>query len=181
MKFCETKISGAYFIDLDKSVDDRGFFANTWEKKLFQQNKLNVNLTECNIAFTKKKGTIRGLHYQIAPNEGAKLIRCTKGKIWDITLDLRPNSNTFKQWISVELSANNHTMNYVPEGCAHGYQTLEDNCEVFYLMSQDYDLSCEQGIHYADPSFNMTFPLKVTLISEKDNTWKSFNSQSTKI
>jgi dTDP-4-dehydrorhamnose 3,5-epimerase len=174
LKFIKTKIDDAYFIDIDKSTDERGFFANSWEKKLFQEHKLNVNLTECNIAFTKKKGTIRGLHYQISPKEGAKLIRCTRGKIWDVTLDLRPNSNTFKQWISVELSADNHTMNYVPEGCAHGYQTLDDDCEVFYLMSQEYDLTCERGIHYSDPLFRIRFPSKVTMISEKDNSWESF-------
>ena len=174
MKFVKTKIEGAFIVEVEKFEDERGFFVNMWNKKIFQENNLNTNLTECNSAFNKKMGTIRGLHYQISPNEGAKLVQCIRGKIWDVTLDLRPTSKTFKQWISVELSAENHKLNYIPEGCAHGYQTLSDDSEVFYIMSQNYDLSCERGINYSDPSFNITFPLKVTVISEKDNSWKPF-------
>ena len=123
MEFIKTKLDGAFIIELEKSDDERGFFSNMWDKKKFQENYLNVDLTECNIAFTKKKGTIRGLHYQISPFEGAKLVRCTKGRIWDVTVDLRPTSKTFKQWINVELSSDNYKLNYIPEGCAHGYQT----------------------------------------------------------
>lgn len=174
MKFIKTKLDGAFIIELDKIEDERGFFANTWDKKKFEENDLNVNLTECNIAFNKKKGTIRGFHYQASPYEGAKLIRCTRGKVWDVTLDLRPNSKTFKQWISVELSADNYKLNYIPEGCAHGYQSLEDNSEVFYLMSQVYMLEYERGVKYSDPAFNISFPLKSTVISEKDLSWGSF-------
>ena len=128
MKFIKTKLEGAYFIELEKAEDERGFFSVMWDKKQFQENNLNVNLTESNVAFTKKKGSIRGLHYQTSPNEGSKLVRCSRGKIWDITLDMRPNSKTFKEWISVELSQENYKLNYIPEGCAHGYQTMEDNC-----------------------------------------------------
>jgi len=174
MKFIKTKLDGAFIIELDKIEDERGFFANTWDKKKFEENDLNVNLTECNIAFNKKKGTIRGFHYQASPYEGAKLIRCTRGKVWDVTLDLRPNSKTFKQWVSVELSADNYKLNYIPEGCAHGYQSLEDNSEVFYLMSQVYMLEYELGVKYSDPAFNISFPLKSTVISEKDLSWGSF-------
>ena len=174
MKFIKTKLDGAFIIELEKSDDERGFFSNMWDKKKFQENNLNVDLTECNIAFTKKKGTIRGLHYQISPFEGAKLVRCTKGRIWDMIVDLRPTSKTFKQWINVELSSDNYKLNYIPEGCAHGYQTLEDNCEVFYLMSQVYNLDYECGIKYSDPAFKITFPLEATMISEKDDSWESF-------
>ena len=99
MKFIKTKLEGAYFIELEKAEDERGFFSVMWDKKQFQENNLNVNLTESNVAFTKKKGSIRGLHYQTSPNEGSKLVRCSRGKIWDITLDMRPNSKTFKEWI----------------------------------------------------------------------------------
>lgn len=175
MKFIKTKIEGAFFIELDKFEDERGFFANVWDKKKFQENKLNTKIYECNIAFNKKRGTIRGLHYQKSPYEGSKLVRCTKGKIWDVTLDLRPDSNTFKEWICVELSADNYKLNYIPEGCAHGYQTLDDESEVFYLMSQIYNLDYELGVRYSDPTFNITFPLNVTEISKKDLSWKLFN------
>jgi len=174
MKFIKTELEGAYFIELEKASDERGFFSVVWDKKKFQENNLNVSLTESNVAFTKNKGTIRGLHYQTSPNEGAKLVRCTRGKIWDVTLDLRPNSKTFKEWISIELSQENHKLNYIPEGCAHGYQTMEDNCEVNYLMSQEYNLDCERGIRYSDPTFKISFPYDVTKISEKDKSWEPF-------
>lgn len=174
MKFIKTELEGAYFIELEKINDERGFFSVMWDKKKFQENNLNVNLSESNIAFTKNKGTIRGLHYQTSPHEGAKLVRCTKGKVWDVTLDLRPTSKTFKKWISVELSQENHKLNYIPEGCAHGYQTMEDNCEVTYLMAQEYNLDCEKGVKYSDQTFKISFPYDVTQISEKDNSWEPF-------
>ena len=174
MKFIKTKLEGAYFIELEKANDERGFFSVMWDKQKFQENNLNVSLTESNIAFTKNKGTIRGLHYQSSPYEGAKLVRCTKGKVWDVTLDLRPNSKTFKKWINIELSQDNYKLNYIPEGCAHGYQTMNDNCEVTYLMSQEYNLDCEKGVKYSDPTFKISFPYDVTKISEKDNSWEPF-------
>jgi dTDP-4-dehydrorhamnose 3,5-epimerase len=174
MKFIPTKLKGAFIIELDKFQDERGFFANAWDKKKFEENDLSTKLTECNIAFNNKKGTVRGFHYQAEPYEGAKLIRCIKGKILDITLDLRPNSNTFKEWISVELSGDNYKLNYVPEGCAHGYQTLEDNSEVLYLMSQEYMPKYEMGVKYSDPAFGISWPLDVSVISEKDLAWESF-------
>jgi len=174
MKFKKTKISGGFFIELDKVEDDRGFFANAWDKKKFMENDLNVNLTESNIAFNKKEGTVRGFHYQTKPFGGTKLIRCTRGKVLDFTLDLRIDSDTFKQWISIELSADNYMMNYIPEGCAHGYQTLEDNSEVLYLMSQEYNLDYERGVRYSDPIFKIKLPLEISKISKKDLSWKDF-------
>ena len=172
MKLSKTKLDEAFIIDLEKSEDERGFFSNVWNKKNFQKNNLNVDITELNIAFNKKKGSIRGLHYQSAPYEGAKLVRCTRGSIWDVVLDLRSNSKTFKEWYGVELSYDNYKANYVPEGCAHGYQTLEDDSEVFYLNSQIYNLDFEKGINYLDPTFNIPFPLKVTMISKIDSSWQ---------
>ena len=174
MKFIKTKLDGGFVVEVEKSDDERGFFSNIWDKKKFQENILNIYLTECNIAFTKKKGTIRGLHYQLPPYEGAKLVRCTKGKIWDVTVDLRPTSKTYKQWTSIEMSPDNNKLSYIPEGCAHGYQTLEDNTEVFYLMSQVYNLDYERGIKYSDPTFKISFPHNVTAISKKDASWKPF-------
>ena len=174
MKLLKTKLEGAFIIDLEKTEDERGFFSNVWNKKIFQKNNLNTDITELNMAFNKKKGTIRGLHYQSAPYEGAKLVGCTSGRIWDVTLDLRPDSKTFKEWYGVELSSDNCKADYVPEGCAHGYQTLEDNSEVFYLNSQNYNPDFEKGINYLDPVFNIPFPLKVTTISKKDSSWKPF-------
>ena len=174
MKFIKTKLDSGFVIEVEKSDDERGFFSNIWDKKKFQENHLNVNLTECNIAFTKKKGTIRGLHYQLPPYEGAKLVRCTKGRIWDVTVDLRPTSKTYKQWTSIEMSPDNNKLSYIPEGCAHGYQTMEDNTEVCYLMSQVYNLDYERGIKYSDPTFKISFPHNVTAISKKDASWKPF-------
>ena len=172
MKFISTKLKGAFIIELDKFQDNRGFFANAWDKKKFEEEGLSTELTECNIAFNKKKGTVRGFHYQAEPFEGTKLIRCTKGKVLDITLDLRPNSNTYKEWISIELTNDNYKLNYVPKGCAHGYQTLEDNSEVLYLMSQEYMTKYERGVRYSDPAFKISWPLDVSVISEKDLSWK---------
>jgi len=174
MKFIKTKLEGAFFLELEKVEDNRGFFANAWNKKIFEQNNLNMNLTECNIAFNEKKGTVRGFHYQVPPKEGTKLIRCTRGRILDVTLDLRPKSKTFKQWIAIELSSDNYKLNYIPVGCAHAYQTLEENSEVFYVMSQEYDLECERGVRYSDPAFHIQFPLEVTEISQKDASWELF-------
>jgi len=176
MKFIKTKIDGAYIIETNKVVDERGFFVNSWNKKEFRENNLDVNLTECNIAFNNKKGTIRGLHYQIPPSDGSKLVRCIRGSIWDIAVDLRPNSKTFKQWFNVELNEENNKLNYIPPGCAHGYQTLEDNSEMLYLMSQEYDLKYERGLKYSDPVFNIPFPLEVSNISKKDLSWDFFES-----
>ena len=174
MKLLKTKLNEAFIIDLEKSKDGREFSSNVWNKKNFQENNLNADITELNIAFNKKKGSIRGLHYQSAPYEGAKLVRCTRGRIWDVVLDLRPDSKTFKEWYSVELSYDNYKANYIPEGCAHGYQTLEDNSILFYLNSQIYNRDFEEGVKYSDPAFNIPFPLDVTEISKKDLSLQPF-------
>ena len=172
MIFKETKITNAFVIDLEKIKDKRGFFASTWDYKIFKQKGLNYKSVQCNLSFNKKKGTIRGLHYQVKPYEEAKLIRCTKGKIFDVVVDLRPNSKTFLNWSGVILSSQNYKMNYVPEGCAHGFQTLEDNSEVFYQMSQVYMPKFARGIRWDDKVIKIKWPLKCTIISKKDLSWE---------
>jgi dTDP-4-dehydrorhamnose 3,5-epimerase len=132
MIFTETKLKDAFIIQPERLGDQRGFFARTWCQREFEARSLNPCLVQCNISFNKKKGTLRGMHYQTAPYEEAKLIRCTKGAIYDVIIDLRPDSRTFVQYMAVELTAENRTMLYVPKGSAHGFQTLKDNSEVFY-------------------------------------------------
>ena len=174
MIFNETKLKGAYVIDIEKFEDDRGFFATSWNCEIFEQNNLNSKLTESNISFNKKKGMLRGLHYQTSPHGGTKLVRCTRGKTFDIILDLRPNSTTFKQWVATELSADNYKMNYIPEGCAHGFQTLEDNTEVLYLTSEVYNPSYTSIVRWNDTAFKINWPFTPTVISEKDSSSLDF-------
>ena len=135
MKFIETELKGAFLINPEPLEDERGFFARTWCRKEFEQHGLNPDWVQCNISYNKRKGTLRGMHYQIAPYAEAKLVRCTMGAIYDVIIDLRPDSKTYRQWISAELSAENRKMIYIPQGFAHGFQTLVDNTEVFYQMS----------------------------------------------
>lgn len=175
MIFHQTKLKGAFIIQIEKKEDSRGFFARSWDVKEFEQNVSNSNLVQCNISYNNKKGTIRGMHYQKNPNEEAKLIRCTKGKIYDVIIDLRPNSTSYKKWEAFELSSDNYKLVYVPEGFAHGFQTLEDNTEIFYQHSQFYSLKDEAGIRWNDPKFNITWPLNISEISNKDNNIKDFN------
>lgn len=168
MIFNETKIKGAYVIEFEKFEDERGFFSQIWEKGLFEKYNLNSKLFECNLSFNKKKGTLRGMHYQISPYEGSKLVGCVRGKTFDVILDLRPDSKTFKQWVGTELSEDNCYMNYIPEGCAHGFQTLEDDSVVLYLMSQVYNPDFAKVVKWNDKAFNISWPFKPTTISKKD-------------
>jgi len=168
MKFIETKLKGAYVIEIEPISDDRGFFARSWCQQEFRNCGLNPNLVQCNISFNLKKGTLRGMHYQAKPHEEAKLVRCTKGAIYDVIIDIRPDSFTFKKWIAVELSSENHKMLYIPEGFAHGFQTLEDNTEVFYQMSEFYHPVGARGICWDDPEFQIKWQLTSKIISERD-------------
>jgi dTDP-4-dehydrorhamnose 3,5-epimerase len=175
MKFIKTEIDGAYVIELDKIGDDRGFFARVWCKDEFRKLELNCNFVQANRSFSRDKGTIRGLHYQLAPYGEVKLMSCTKGKIYDVLVDLRSDSVSFKKWIGVELSEENRKMLYVPEGCAHAYQTLENNSEVFYPTTSFYNHAAERGVRWNDPMFNIDWPIKQNLtISEKDKSWQDF-------
>jgi len=174
MIFTETKLPGAFIIDIEKREDERGFFARTWCQREFEEHSLNTGLVQGNLAFTKSKGVLRGMHYQAPPHTEAKLMRCTGGAIIDVIVDLRPESATFKQWLGTELSAVNRRMLYVPEGFAHGYLTLEDNSEVVYQVSEFYNPEAERGLRYDDPAFGIGWPIAVSTVSEKDRSWPDY-------
>lgn len=174
MLFTETKLNGAFVLELEKREDSRGFFARTFCKREFAAHGMNPNVVQCNIAYNNKKGTIRGMHFQYAPFAEAKFIRCTKGAIYDVILDLRSGSPTFKQWASAELSEENHKMLYVPEGFAHGYQTLTDVSEILYQVSQFYAPESASGVRHDDPAFAIEWPLQVAVISDLDRKWPDF-------
>ena len=175
MIFTETKLKGAYLIDLDKYEDERGFFARAWCMDEFAEHGLNQRFVQCNISFNKKRGTLRGMHYQAKPYEEAKLVRCTMGALYDVIIDLRSDSPTFKEWFSVELTAQNYRAVYVPEGFAHGFQTLVNDTEVFYQMGEFFHPECARGVRWDDPAFGMKWPLMDSLIiSEKDQTYENW-------
>lgn len=174
MIFIETKLKGAFVIEPERLEDERGFFARTWCQSEFEAHGLNPRLAQCSISFNKRRGTLRGMHYQAAPHEEAKLVRCIRGAIYDVILDLRPVSPTFRQWTSVELTADNRRMVYIPEGCAHGFQTLEDSTEVFYGMSEFYCPEAARGVRWDDPAFGIEWPVQVTAVSYKDNSYSAF-------
>ena len=178
MIFTETKLKGAYIMEPEILEDERGFFARIWDQKELERIGLNSKLVQCNVSFNKKKGTLRGMHYQVAPYQEAKLVRCTRGKIYDVIIDLKPESKTFKEWFGVELDEKNCNMLYVPEGFAHGFQTLQDNTEVFYQMSEFFRLDYARGIRWDDKTFQIKWTLKPTVISKKDSSYKLFNKGS---
>jgi len=173
--FTETKLPGAYLIDIEKRGDQRGFFARGWCQKEFEAHDLIPRVVQTNISLSKRKGTLRGMHYQVAPYAEAKLVRCTRGALYDVIIDLRPDSPTHMQWLGVELSAENYKMLYVPEGFAHGFQTLVDNTEVTYQVSQFYTPEAEGGVRYNDPAFGIEWPLEVQVISDKDQSWPDYS------
>lgn len=172
MKFLETKFKGVYLIEIEKNLDERGFFARTFDKKQFLELGLDVNLFQCNISFNKKTGTLRGMHYQDSPYEEIKIVRCTQGKIFDVVIDLRPDSSTYREWISFELSSQNYKMIYIPKGFAHGFQTLEDNTEIFYHMSDCYMPKYSNGITWNDKSINIKWPIENPILSDNDKLYK---------
>lgn len=174
MIFVETKLKGAYIIEPEKREDERGFFARSWCEKEFAEHGLNPHTVQCNISFNRKKGTLRGMHYQIEPCAEAKLVRCTQGAIYDVIIDLRPESPTFKQNIAEVLTAKNHKMLYVPEGFAHGFQALEDHTEVFYQMSGFYEPQFARGVRWNDPAFGIKWPIGEPIILERDRTYPDF-------
>lgn len=175
MIFFETKLKGAYIIELEKLEDQRGFFARTWCKDEYRRMELDANLVQCNISFNKKRGTLRGMHYQSNPYEETKLVRCTRGSIYDVIIDIRPKSITFKQWFAIELSASNRKMLYIPKGFAHGFQTLEDETEVFYQMSEYYHAQNAKGLRWNSPQIGIKWPLEQNItISIKDKNLPDF-------
>jgi dTDP-4-dehydrorhamnose 3,5-epimerase len=175
MKFSETGLDGAFVIEIEPRLDERGFFSRAWCRREFEAAGIRINFVQANIAFSKNKGTLRGMHFQRAPHAECKLWRCVRGAIFDVMIDLRLNSPTFKKWFGIELTSDNHKMTLIPEGFAHGYLTTADNTEVFYLVSAFYTPEAEGGVRWDDPAFGVRWPMTGNLIiSEKDKNWPDF-------
>lgn len=180
MIFTELELKGAFLVEVKKLEDERGFFGRAWCANEFKQHGLNPSFVQLNTSFSHKKGTIRGMHYQVDPYQEVKFIRCTRGRIWDVIIDLRPGSPTFMKWMGNELSADNYRMVYVPENFAHGFVTLEDNSEVYYPVSQFYTPGAERGLRWNDPAFDIKWPIEITVVSEKDQSHRDFSLESFK-
>ncbi|MCI0400603.1 MAG: dTDP-4-dehydrorhamnose 3,5-epimerase [Gammaproteobacteria bacterium] len=174
MIFTDTKLPGAFIIEPERLEDERGFFARTYCKNEFEAHGLTLNIAQCNISFNKKKGTLRGMHYQEKPREEAKLVRCVRGAIYDVIIDLRAHSSTYKRWFATELTAENRRMLYIPKGFAHGFQTLENNVEIFYQMSEFYHPELACGVRWNDPMFGIRWPIDQPSISSEDAQYPDF-------
>jgi dTDP-4-dehydrorhamnose 3,5-epimerase len=176
MIFRETALKGAFIIEPELLEDQRGFFTRTFCQKEFEDHGLDSNILQCNLSFNAQKGTLRGMHYQASPAEEIKLVRVTKGSIYDVIIDMRPDSPSFKQWLGVELTAENRKMLYVPAGFAHGFKTLANNTEVYYQMSVFYQPGYARGVLWNDPSFGITWPEGKPILSPKDSQYPLFTS-----
>ena len=175
MIFKETDLNGVFIVDPEPIGDERGFFACIWMDTEFEQHALYATLRQSNIAFNARRGTIRGMHFQKEPHEEIKLTRCTRGAIYDVVIDLRPGSPTRYRWVASELTSENRRMLYVPKGVAHGYQTLTDDAEVFYQVSEYYHPESAGGVRWNDPAFNIRWPLPVSVINERDASYPLLN------
>ena len=171
MRFTETRVAGAFLIEPEPIADERGLFARTFCQEEFEAHGLNPCVAQCNLSLNHRKGTLRGLHYQAAPHQEAKLVRCTSGAIWDVALDLRPGSPSHRAWFGAELAAGNRAMLYVPEGCAHGFLPLADATEVAYQMSAPYEPAAARGVRWDDPAFGIDWPGEVLVINERDRSY----------
>jgi dTDP-4-dehydrorhamnose 3,5-epimerase len=176
MIFTETELPGAYEIDLEPIADPRGFFARAWSEEELAANGLETRIAQCSVSFNERRGTLRGLHFQRTPHEEVKVVRCTRGALFDVIVDLRPGSLAFSRWIGVELTADNRRALYVPRGFAHGYQTLTDGTEVLYLISTPYVPEASDGVRWNDPTFGIVWPLDPAQISDKDLRWPDFTA-----
>jgi dTDP-4-dehydrorhamnose 3,5-epimerase len=174
MKFISLPLMDAYTIELEPTIDERGFFARTWCAQEFKLRGLNPNVAQCSVSFNRQKGTLRGLHYQNEPYLEAKLVRCSSGSIYDVILDLRPTSPSYRKWFAVELTAANRKMVYVPQGFAHGFQSLADDTEVFYQISESYRPELARGVRWDDPQFAIKWPVRKPIISERDRTFVDY-------
>jgi dTDP-4-dehydrorhamnose 3,5-epimerase len=175
MRFTETSVKGAYIVEPEARGDARGFFTRLWCQQEFADRGLSAAFVQCNDSFSPGRGTLRGLHYQTAPHQEVKLVRCIRGAVYDVIVDLRPDSPTYLRWVGLELTGENRTMLYVPEGCAHGYLTLEDNSEVTYPVSQFYHPEAERGVRWNDPLFGIQWPNGgARTISPKDQAWPDY-------
>ena len=175
LKFTELPLKGAYTVDLEKRGDDRGFFARYWCKNEFEEFGLDANIVQINNSMSRYKGTLRGLHFQCPPKAETKIVRCVKGAIWDVIVDIRKNSRTYGKWFGAELTAENRTMMYVPKGFAHGFQTMVDNVELLYLHSEFYSKEDEGGLLYNDKDIAIEWPLPVSVISKRDKSHPALN------
>jgi dTDP-4-dehydrorhamnose 3,5-epimerase len=179
MIFAETRLAGAYTIDLERIEDDRGFFARSWCVRELAGHGLTTEVSQASVAFNSEEGTLRGMHWQVAPHAEVKLVRCTRGAIYDVIVDLRPASQTFGEWIAVELTADNRQTLYVPEGFAHGYQTLQRDTEVWYQMSAPHAPEAARGFRWDDPRFRIEWPPAARrVMSERDRSWPDFEEGS---
>lgn len=174
MKFTPAGLDGACIIDIEPLADERGFFARTFCRDEFAAHGLRTDFVQCNTSFNRQRGTLRGMHFQRQPHAEAKLVRCTRGAIHDVIVDLRPESPGFRRWVAVELTAGNHRMLYVPEGCAHGFQTLADDSEVFYQMAAMYRPEAAAGVRWNDPAFAIRWPLPDPIVSARDAGYGDF-------
>lgn len=174
MKFQPTSLPGVFVIDTEPISDDRGFFARTWCQDEFKRLGLAADFVQCSISYNRRRGTLRGMHYQKSPHEEVRLVRCTKGGIFDVALDLRPDSQTFKQWFGTELSDQNRKQMYIPKGCAHGFLTLSDDAEVFYQISEFHHPESAAGVRWDDPAFGIQWPAEVAVLHQRDATYPSF-------
>ncbi len=175
MKFIETSLKGAYILELELIKDNRGFFARYFCEEEFKKHGLNPDISQISIAVNEKKGTLRGMHFQKKPHEEAKIVRCIRGSIYDVIIDLRKDSPTFKKWFSTEIKEHDYKMIYLPEGFAHGYMTLEDNTEVTYHMSKAFHVESYVGVRWDDPAFNIKWPTTNPIISDKDKNYPDFS------
>jgi dTDP-4-dehydrorhamnose 3,5-epimerase len=178
LKFISTPLDGLYVVELERRHDDRGFFARAFCMREFQDHCLEQTVAQCNISYNEKEGTLRGLHYQASPYEEAKLVRCTRGGIYDVAVDIRPDSGTYLKWFATELTSVNERMMFIPKGFAHGFQTLVDKSEVFYLMSQFYHPESARGIRYDDPKLAINWPIARRVISDKDRSYALIGAAS---
>jgi dTDP-4-dehydrorhamnose 3,5-epimerase len=178
MRFVETQIADVWVIEPELLEDERGFFARTWDTNVFAEHGLSPRFVQSSISYNRTRGTLRGLHFQAAPHEEAKLVRCTSGAIFDVAVDLRPDSETFRRWFGVELSARNRLALYVPEGCAHGFLTLADDSEVSYQISELWAPEAGRGVRWDDPAFDIEWPAEVVVINDRDRTYADFAAVS---
>ena len=171
MKFTPTPVDGAYVLDVNRIGDERGYFGRLWCENEMREQGLVAHIRQSNIGFSPQAGTLRGLHYQRAPHEEVKIVRCTRGSVFDVVVDVRPQSPTFRRWFGIELNPDNASMLYVPEGCATGYLTLEDNSEIYYNTSAIYAPEAATGVRYDDPAFQIDWPREITVLSDNDKNW----------
>ena len=174
MKWTPLPLTGAYLVEIQPSSDERGFFARTWCAEEMRQLGLNAQFVQCSISYNARRGTLRGMHYQAQPHAETKLVRCSAGSIYDVLLDVRPDSATFRRWFAVELSAANRKAVYIPAGFAHGFQSLSDHSEVFYQISESYRPDHAHGVRWNDPAFGIEWPVETVILSERDRSFPDF-------